>query len=180
MILKKLDQWLLGQFQKVADFIQSTVGGDNFLCARCLYWSSFPFSVFVFTVCRASSTAHGKDAFEGFRFTGLVLWLVALGIIGVFGKAGEILWRANPETKNPNEVFLSALRIVHTFFTALASYTLILSIAVGDMEDLKHQVLHRIDSLILVSYLYFASCTPKPPKPKEVKVDLTDFAPEGA
>ncbi len=169
-----IDYWLLQRIQSLSVFLQGWIGGDNFVYARVLFRVEL-----VLIAIRVFLQEGLTPVGTAIR---LLTYYLVVGFVGLIGWYGEKMCQSSPGCKNPNERAFATLRLLSLAAITLSTvilYLLILALAAGESVSLRFSVAAFFEDVNWFMYLYFASCTPLPPKPKERKA-LENVAFQGA
>ena len=189
--MKKIDSLTLRLFQLIADWYQEWFGGDNFLLSKTSMVISW-----VFILIDVNVTMSNKANFSNQIFTIVMMAIFTLVMVR-FIAWGERSCRNNPRFKNPCEVRLYLLRVFQFFFIGPLSINLIIfyfwnvdvlfpneALAVfGKLTRDKTVTSYAMEisyEFFLMAFLYFGSCTPKPPKEGRLSKLLEKLMPQPA
>ena len=146
-ILQKIDDFLFDHiFQKFADWFQIETGKSCFFLARILCWGLIVFETakLVFTYTSTRVVILPIEIF------------LLLSVITMYQKMEKISYR-NPNTMNPGRIDMTNFAVRLSFIIVFL-YLLIEHLVWGSLDK---SLMLLFGCLIM--YLYFISCTPKPP-----------------
>jgi hypothetical protein len=185
--MQKLDMFVLSKFQAVSDWYQEWFGGDNFILAKISLAMVWMFSLLENVLEMADKGNFGATAF--FFFFNAVLTAAGLPIV----LGGERSCKNNPAFRNPCEEILKWMRILQLCGVPILAIIFVIAqyidnpfpriLLIADFSKLHpdHAKFCAWMSLLVfvmwTFFVYFGSCTPKPPKEGRIGQFLSRFAP---
>ena len=161
-MLRAVDDWLIDSvFQRIADWISDRYQKSVFMTARiCVYLE------LIFLIPRNILRFNGANIIEFVLNSLLPIFLLLL-----IRAEEERFERGGYGTMNELREYLRIFRFFYIITTPFSVVVLTTSLIDGSTPFLLTLVL-LIGSLLITMSHYFASCSPKPPKPKEEKQEI--------
>jgi hypothetical protein len=173
MAVKKrnsIDLFLLGKFQKIADWFQDLVGINNFAIARFLHFTM----IISFLVREALSIMQGIDGSEIAVIACSLMVLVKMELIL---NRGQQSVKKNPAFMNPVVSEYALTRLIMQML-GIASFGLLIkhgyyilnpSVNVAAQLYQWREFSWDLFGTLMFFVVYFSSCTPKPYKPSKTR-----------
>lgn len=177
-----LDQFLLNKFQKVSDWLQERTGWNCFVVAAWCY--QLIFAVFYVGIFLHPNHKFLEEGFEKEFIKVLAVLILSspfMGIMVVIRRFEKRITQAfTPESRarNPLED-RQPWRFIRLGIVVMCCGYLSSSLGHLIRQDNYYWLTElgwSTSAILEVSYIYFSSCTPKPPKRQEKKEETPDGA----